>query len=84
MSKRQERIARAKERDPIETEKLRLRERAKIPSKVARFLPRYTKREIALIKAHDFADVKGEEDIDKAIDKEILKDSIESGEVVRS
>ena len=55
-SKRKERIARAKAREPIETEKLRIRERSKIPSKVARFLPRYTKREIATMKEHNSAD----------------------------
>lgn len=45
MSKRSDRIALAKQREPLETEKLRLRERTKIPSKVARFLPIYTKQQ---------------------------------------
>jgi len=76
-SKRQERIARAKAREPIETEKLRIRERAKIPSKVARFLPRYTKREIALMKAHNFADA-----VERTF-KEDVEAAIESGDIER-
>ena len=60
LSKKQLRRKLAKERDPLETEKLRIRERAKIPSKVARFLPRYTKREIAMIEAHKAKEAKEE------------------------
>ena len=77
LSKKQLRRKLAKERDPLETEKLRLRERSKIPSKVARFLPRYTKREIAIMKEHNFADA-----VERTF-KEDVEAAIESGDIER-
>ena len=72
-SKRKERIARAKSREPIETEKLRIRERAKIPSKVARFLA-------GPLKGHSLAEVikQQEEAKEAARLREIVLSSKES------